>query len=195
MLLDIDEERFRLLKSQGVLQGVDIADRGRENRPKFLGRIGPGALFDQVKVYVVQPILQVVCTARTSVSHQRSEVPEGAIEIPAVGTEQLARQPPPERTQGTARTACIVGGIQRKGAFEHCSGLGENTCPHRGQVVEFDGSQPVEARPVKRFSIRGDSDGLIRSHAAIDEQGNIVAIKNKVKPLETADLWKVWKES
>jgi len=38
-------------------------------------------------------------------------------------------------------------------------------------------------------------DGLIRSHAAIDEEGNIVAIKNKVKPLETADLWKVWKES
>ena len=38
-------------------------------------------------------------------------------------------------------------------------------------------------------------DGLIRSHAAIDEQGNIVAIKNKVKPLETADLWKVWKET
>jgi peroxiredoxin Q/BCP len=38
-------------------------------------------------------------------------------------------------------------------------------------------------------------DGLIRSHAAIDEQGNIVAIKNKVKPLETADLWEVWKES
>ena len=37
-------------------------------------------------------------------------------------------------------------------------------------------------------------DGLIRSHAAIDEGGNIVAIKNKVKPLETAELWKMWKD-
>ena len=37
--------------------------------------------------------------------------------------------------------------------------------------------------------------GIIRSHAAIDEKGKIVAIKNKVKPLETAALWEVWKDS
>jgi len=37
--------------------------------------------------------------------------------------------------------------------------------------------------------------GIVRSHAAIDENGKIVAIKNKVKPLETAKLWEVWKES
>ena len=37
--------------------------------------------------------------------------------------------------------------------------------------------------------------GIIRSHAAIDEEGKIVAIKNKVKPLETAALWEVWKDS
>lgn len=36
--------------------------------------------------------------------------------------------------------------------------------------------------------------GIIRSHAAIDEDGRIVEIKNKVKPLETAALWEVWKE-
>jgi len=36
--------------------------------------------------------------------------------------------------------------------------------------------------------------GMIRSHAAIDEEGKIVAIKNKVKPLETAELWEVWRE-
>jgi peroxiredoxin len=37
--------------------------------------------------------------------------------------------------------------------------------------------------------------GIIRSHAAISEDGRIFAIKNKVKPLETAELWEVWKES
>jgi len=37
--------------------------------------------------------------------------------------------------------------------------------------------------------------GIIRSHAAIDEMGSIVAIKNKVKPLETAELWEVWKQN
>jgi len=37
--------------------------------------------------------------------------------------------------------------------------------------------------------------GIIRSHAAIGEDGKIVAIKSKVKPLETAALWEVWKES
>jgi peroxiredoxin Q/BCP len=36
--------------------------------------------------------------------------------------------------------------------------------------------------------------GILRSHAAIDETGKVVAIKNKVKPLETATLWKTWKE-
>jgi peroxiredoxin Q/BCP len=36
--------------------------------------------------------------------------------------------------------------------------------------------------------------GLVRSHAAIDENGKIVAVKNKVKPLETAKLWEVWKK-
>lgn len=36
-------------------------------------------------------------------------------------------------------------------------------------------------------------EGIIRSHAAIDESGKIVAIKNKVKPLETAELWEIWK--
>jgi len=36
--------------------------------------------------------------------------------------------------------------------------------------------------------------GIIRSHAAIGEEGKIVAIKNKVKPLETATLWETWKE-
>lgn len=36
-------------------------------------------------------------------------------------------------------------------------------------------------------------EGILRSHAAIDEGGNIVAIKNKVKPLETAELWTMWK--
>jgi len=36
--------------------------------------------------------------------------------------------------------------------------------------------------------------GILRSHAAIDEDGRIVEIKNKVKPLETAALWEVWKE-
>ena len=36
-------------------------------------------------------------------------------------------------------------------------------------------------------------EGIIRSHAAIDEEGKLVAIKNKVKPLETAELWEVWK--
>jgi len=35
--------------------------------------------------------------------------------------------------------------------------------------------------------------GIIRSHAAIGEEGKIVAIKIKVKPLETAALWKTWK--
>jgi len=37
--------------------------------------------------------------------------------------------------------------------------------------------------------------GIVRSHAAIDEEGKIVEIKNKVKPLETAQLWEIWKES
>ena len=37
--------------------------------------------------------------------------------------------------------------------------------------------------------------GILRSHAAIDEEGKIVVIKNKVKPLETAELWDVWKGS
>lgn len=35
--------------------------------------------------------------------------------------------------------------------------------------------------------------GVIRSHAAIDQEGRIVAIKNGVKPLETAELWQIWK--
>jgi len=35
--------------------------------------------------------------------------------------------------------------------------------------------------------------GIVRSHAAIDEEGRIVAFKNKVKPLETAALWEIWK--
>ena len=35
--------------------------------------------------------------------------------------------------------------------------------------------------------------GILRSHAAIDEEGKIVAIENKVKPLETAQLWEIWK--
>lgn len=35
--------------------------------------------------------------------------------------------------------------------------------------------------------------GILRSHAAIDESGKIVAIKNKIKPLETAELWEIWK--
>jgi len=34
--------------------------------------------------------------------------------------------------------------------------------------------------------------GIIRSHAAIDEDGKIVAIKNKVKPLEIAEVWELW---
>jgi len=38
-------------------------------------------------------------------------------------------------------------------------------------------------------------EGILRSHAAIDEQGTIVAVKSKVKPLETAALWEIWKES
>jgi len=37
--------------------------------------------------------------------------------------------------------------------------------------------------------------GIVRSHAAIGENGKIVAVKNKVKPLETAELWEIWKES
>ena len=37
-------------------------------------------------------------------------------------------------------------------------------------------------------------EGILRSHAAIDETGRIVAIKNKVKPLETATLWETWKK-
>jgi len=36
-------------------------------------------------------------------------------------------------------------------------------------------------------------EGIIRSHAAIDEKGKIAAIKNKVKPLETSALWEIWK--
>jgi len=32
--------------------------------------------------------------------------------------------------------------------------------------------------------------GIIRSHAAIDEDGNLLAIENKVKPLSTAALAK-----
>jgi thioredoxin-dependent peroxiredoxin len=37
-------------------------------------------------------------------------------------------------------------------------------------------------------------DGIIRSHAAIDEAGRIAIIKNNIKPLETAALWETWKE-
>jgi len=37
-------------------------------------------------------------------------------------------------------------------------------------------------------------EGILRSHAAIDETGRVVAIKSKVKPLETAALWETWKE-
>jgi len=37
--------------------------------------------------------------------------------------------------------------------------------------------------------------GIVRSHAAIGEDGEIVAIKSNVKPLETAELWEVWKKS
>ena len=37
-------------------------------------------------------------------------------------------------------------------------------------------------------------EGILRSHAAIDNAGTIVAIKNKVKPLETAKLWETWKD-
>jgi len=37
--------------------------------------------------------------------------------------------------------------------------------------------------------------GILRSHAAIDQQGRIVAIKSNIKPLETAKLWEIWKES
>jgi len=37
--------------------------------------------------------------------------------------------------------------------------------------------------------------GILRSHAAIDEDGRIVSIKNKIKPLETAALWEIWRES
>lgn len=36
-------------------------------------------------------------------------------------------------------------------------------------------------------------EGILRSHAAIDEGGKIAAIKHKVKPLETAELWTMWK--
>jgi len=35
--------------------------------------------------------------------------------------------------------------------------------------------------------------GIVRSHVAIGEDGKIVAIKNKIKPLETAELWEIWK--
>ncbi|MFC2095424.1 thioredoxin-dependent thiol peroxidase [Candidatus Bipolaricaulota bacterium] len=38
-----------------------------------------------------------------------------------------------------------------------------------------------------------ESQGILRSHAAIDKEGRIVVIKNNVKPLETAALWEVWK--
>jgi len=37
--------------------------------------------------------------------------------------------------------------------------------------------------------------GVVRSHAAIDERGRLVEIKNKVKPLETAKLWEIWKQT
>jgi len=37
-------------------------------------------------------------------------------------------------------------------------------------------------------------EGIFRSHAAIDETGRIIAIKHKVKPLETAALWETWKK-
>lgn len=33
--------------------------------------------------------------------------------------------------------------------------------------------------------------GTLRSHAAIDEEGRIVASKNKIKPSETAALWEI----
>lgn len=35
--------------------------------------------------------------------------------------------------------------------------------------------------------------GIVRSHVAIGEDGKIVAIKHKIKPLETAELWEIWK--
>ena len=37
--------------------------------------------------------------------------------------------------------------------------------------------------------------GITRSHAAIDENGKIVAIKNRIRRLETAGLRRVWKQS
>lgn len=37
-------------------------------------------------------------------------------------------------------------------------------------------------------------EGILRSHAAIDETGEVVPIENKVKPLETATLWETWKK-
>lgn len=37
--------------------------------------------------------------------------------------------------------------------------------------------------------------GILRSHAAIDEQGRIAAVKTNVKPLETAALWEIWKSA
>lgn len=37
--------------------------------------------------------------------------------------------------------------------------------------------------------------GILRSHAAIDEAGKIVAIEHNVKPLETAALWEGWRDA
>ncbi len=35
-------------------------------------------------------------------------------------------------------------------------------------------------------------EGILRSHVAIDEEGRIVVIEHNVKPLATAELWRVW---
>ena len=56
-------------------------------------------------------------------------------------------------------------------------------------VAEAYGAWGEKSMYGKKYS------GILRSHAAIDEEGRIVAIKNKIKPLETAALWEVWKES
>jgi thioredoxin-dependent peroxiredoxin len=36
--------------------------------------------------------------------------------------------------------------------------------------------------------------GILRSHAAIDEEGKIVTLEHNVKPLATAELWRVWNQ-
>ena len=57
------------------------------------------------------------------------------------------------------------------------------------EVAEAYGAWGEKSMYVKKYM------GIIRSHAAIGEDGKIVAIKNKVKPLETAELWELWKNS